>query len=63
MRNILVDCDFFRVSRNHLISLRHIKTYKKDKSEVVMVNGEAIEVSRRKRKEFIDAMENLRDFI
>jgi len=57
--DMLNDCDFFRVSRTHLISLKHIKTYKKDKSEVIMVNNETIEVSRRKKKEFTDAMDVL----
>ena len=54
--DMLNDFDFFRVSRTHLISLKHIRTYKKDKSEVVMVNNETIEVSRRKKKEFTDMM-------
>ena len=48
---------FFRVHRSHLINLSHIKRYVKgDGGYAVMDDGSEVEISRRKRNEFIEAM-------
>lgn len=46
--------NFFRVHQSHLINLNHIKSYKKGKGgTVVMLDGAEVEVSTRKKEEFL----------
>lgn len=48
--SILVDFGFFRVHRSHLVNLKQIKKIlKKNGTQVLMVNNDLIEVSRRKK--------------
>ncbi len=51
---ILDDKNFFRVHRSFIINVRHVKEYHKGSGgSVIMSNGKEIEVSRRKKDEFI----------
>jgi two-component system LytT family response regulator len=49
--------NFFRVHRSHLIHLHHIKKYiKGEGGYVLMSDGSQVEVSRRKKQEFLDKL-------
>jgi two-component system LytT family response regulator len=51
--------NFFRIHRSHLININHIKKYMKgDGGYVLMSDGAEVEVSRRKKNEFMEAMVN-----
>lgn len=52
--DILSDYHFFRVHNSHLINLNYIKKYIRGTSgQILLENGEMIDVSRRKKEEFI----------
>jgi len=51
-----VDFNFFRVSRVHLINPIYIRSYKKEKEAVELTKGIEIEVSRRRKKEFLEVL-------
>lgn len=52
--DMLMPCRFFRVHHSHLINLNYIKKYVKGEGgQVVMVNGDVIDISRRKKEEFM----------
>ena len=54
----LLDEDtFFRVSKSHLINSNFVASYKKDTSIVKMSNNFEIEVTRRRKREFIEFMD------
>lgn len=56
--SLLESNGFFRIHKQHLINLHLIKEYVKgDSGSVIMHNGDELMVSRRKRNEFLDAME------
>lgn len=48
---------FFRVSKSHLINSKFVVSYKKDTSVIKMLNNVEIEVTRRRKKEFIEFMD------
>ena len=49
---------FFRIHRSHFINLTHIKRYLKGRGGIVeMVDGSKVEVSRRKKEEFLQYFE------
>jgi two-component system LytT family response regulator len=51
---LLSEYNFFRVHASHLINMRYIKEYiKGDGGQVKMLNGSYVDVSRRKKEEFI----------
>lgn len=51
---MLIDFNFFRVHNSHLINLSHVKGYNRAKGGFVqLTNGEEIEVSVRRKEEFI----------
>jgi two-component system, LytTR family, response regulator len=51
---ILIQHDFFRIHNSHLINLNKIKGFQKaDGGQVELENGEMIEVSRRRKDEFL----------
>ncbi len=51
--------NFFRIHRSHLININHIKKYLKGEGGyVLMSDGAEVEVSRRKKNEFMEAMVN-----
>jgi two-component system LytT family response regulator len=52
--DLLLPYHFFRVHNSHLINLKHIKRYiRGEGGQVVMQNGDVIDVSRRKKEEFL----------
>lgn len=56
---LLCEDGFFRIHRSHLINMNHIKKYLKGEGGyVLMSDGTEVEVSRRKKNEFIEAMTN-----
>lgn len=56
---LLADNNFFRVNKSFLINLKHVKEYKKGEGgTAIMSNGYEIEVSRRRKKEFIAEFSN-----
>lgn len=57
---MLQDNNFFRIHKSSLINVRHIKEYQKGEGGfVVMSNGKALEVSRRKKEPFMTKMKEL----
>lgn len=57
----LLDPDhFFRIHRSYIVNIRHIREYQKGEGGyVVMNNQKMLEVSRRKKEEFITKMKSL----
>ena len=54
---LLAPYRFFRVHNSHLINLRYIKKYiRGEGGQVIMQNGDVIDVSRRKKEEFLKAL-------
>lgn len=49
--------DFFRVSKSCLINIKFIRSFVKTKDIIELTNGHTVEVSRRRRREFLDKME------
>ena len=57
---ILADGSFLRVHRSHLIRLTCVKEFLKvGKDRIIMTDGVEIEVSRKKKAEFLEAMSKL----
>jgi two-component system LytT family response regulator len=58
--DLLVDYDFIRVHNSHLINLNHIVKYTKGEGGVVaMSDGSEVDVSRRKKEEFLQRLAKL----
>lgn len=56
---LLEDNNFFRVHQSHLININFIKNYSRGEGgTVMMTDGSEVEVSRRKKEEFIKRMAN-----
>lgn len=56
----LRDSDFLRVHQSHLINLRHIRKYHKGEGGTVdLSDGSNVEISRRKKEEFLEALHRL----
>lgn len=57
---LLKEFDFIRVHNSHLINLRHVKNYVRGEGgTVTMSDGSVIDVSRRKKEEFLKRLEAL----
>jgi two-component system LytT family response regulator len=57
---LLTPCDFFRVHQSHLINLHYVEYFHPGLEEyVIMKNGEHIEVSRRRKAEFLQRLSAL----
>ena len=57
---LLNDCDFIRVHKSHLVNLHHVKNYTRGEGgTVTMSDGTVVDVSRRKKEEFLQRLENL----
>lgn len=55
--DLLSDFGFFRVHKSHLVNLQYIKKYKKGEGGLItMEDGSRIEVSRRKKDDFLRAL-------
>ncbi len=51
---------FFRIHHHYLISLNRVKEFQRyDGGYVIMDNGKQLEVSQRKRKDFLDAIQGI----
>ena len=58
--DLLQDCGFIRVHKSHLINLRHVKDYARGEGgTVTMSDGTVLDVSRRKKEEFLQRLEAL----
>lgn len=56
---MLLPYNFFRVHNSHLVNLKYVKKYiRGEGGQVVMQDGEVIDVSRRKKDEFLKALSN-----
>ncbi|MCD4664085.1 MAG: LytTR family DNA-binding domain-containing protein [Bacteroidales bacterium] len=52
--------NFFRIHKSHLINLAYLKRYKKGEGGyVIMEDGSELEVSRRRKEEFLAALQNV----
>ena len=52
--SILLPYQFYRVHNSHLINLKYLKKYiRSEGGQVMMINGDIIDVSRRKKEEFL----------
>jgi hypothetical protein len=57
---ILTPCGFFRVHISHLINLQYVEYFHAGLEEyVILKNGENIEVSRRRKAEFLQKLSSL----
>jgi two-component system, LytTR family, response regulator len=57
---LLHDCNFIRVHKSHLINLHHVKSYTRGEGgTVTMSDGTIVDVSRRKKEEFLQRLEML----
>jgi two-component system, LytTR family, response regulator len=57
---LLDDYDFIRVHKSYLINLHHVKNYSRGEGgTVTMSNGDVVEVSRRKKEEFLNRLSAL----
>lgn len=57
---LLQDSLFFRIHKSTLVNMKHIREYQKgDGGFVVMSNGKELEVSRRKKEQFITRMKEV----
>ncbi len=58
MEKILLDYNFFRSHRSHLINIRQVKRFiTENDGEIIMVDNSRIPLSRRRRNEFIEAVD------
>ncbi len=57
---MLEDFDFFRLHNSHLANLNYIKNYNRNKGAVQLSNGDEIEVSFRRRDEFLKKISALK---
>lgn len=56
---MLSEFDFIRVHQSHLINKKHIQSYNKGKGGIVtMIDGSSVDVSTRKKDEFLQRMNN-----
>lgn len=52
--NLLTNYGFYRIHQSYLINLRHVKEYLKGEGgEVIMINNDRLDVSRRRKQQFI----------
>jgi two-component system LytT family response regulator len=58
--DMLTPFNFFRIHKSHLINLSFLNRYKKGEGGfVIMEDGSELEVSRRRKDEFLDAIQNI----
>lgn len=58
--DLLSDISFFRIHRSHLINLNHLKKYiKGEGGYVVLSDNSQVEVSRRKKNDFMERLSNM----
>jgi two-component system LytT family response regulator len=47
---------FFRCHHSYLINLHHVRKYLKNENQIEMTNGKKVDLSRRKKEEFLKRM-------
>jgi two-component system, LytTR family, response regulator len=52
----LTDYNFLRIHQSHLINLAHMKEIDSGDNFVLMTDGSKVEISKRKKKEFLDSL-------
>lgn len=58
--NLLDGKGFFRIHKSHLVNIEMVKEFfRKGRSEVLLKNGDRVEVSKRKKADFIKAMSRM----
>jgi len=56
-QNLLHDSGFFRIHHQYLINLNYVKEFlKKGSGYVIMTNGDKLEISRRKKADFLEVI-------
>lgn len=61
VEELLKDLDFFRIHRTYLINLEHLQSYVRGNGgHVILSNGIKLDVSRRKKEEFLNRIKTLR---
>jgi len=57
---ILLQANFFRVHQSHIVNLKHVESYHTDVvDQVLLSNGDKVEVSRRRKAAFIEKFASL----
>lgn len=51
---------FFRVHQSYLVNLKHVSGVSHKDTLVMMTNGDSVSLSRRKKKDFLEEIENVR---
>jgi two-component system LytT family response regulator len=59
----LLPYNFLRVHQSHLINLIHLKEIDHGDNFVLMTDGSKVEISKRKKKEFMDSLEKSKSTI
>ena len=54
----LIPYNFFRIHQSHLINIIYLKEIDHSENHVLMADGSKVEISKRKKKEFMDTLEN-----
>ncbi|MEO7265961.1 MAG: LytTR family DNA-binding domain-containing protein, partial [Ferruginibacter sp.] len=56
---LLEDSGFIRIHKSFLVNLLHVKEYLRGEGgSVILSNGKELEVSRRKKEDFLNKMKN-----
>jgi len=54
LESLLLPYHFYRVHHSHLVNLKYVRKYiRGDGGQVIMQNGDVIDVARRKKEEFL----------
>lgn len=62
--DMLRPLNFFRVHKKHLVNLNHIKAFKReDGGTLIMEDGTKLEVARRRKPDFFDAVRRLENVV
>lgn len=57
---LLAEYNFIRPHKSHLINLKYVKSFlRMDGGSIVMTDGSQVPVSRRKREQILDVLNNL----
>ena len=58
--NLLADATFLRIHKSFLINLKHVKEYQRGEGGLVlMTNNAEIEVSRRRKEQFLEKIKEI----
>lgn len=58
--NMLTNTSFFRIHKSFLINMKHVKEYQRGEGGIVIMSNDAhIEVSRRKKEQFLEKIKEI----